>query len=484
MTDENPPAPRSPGEDLHVPESEPTDTSAAVAQSAATGAVDAASAALDVVNSTVVQSAQAAAEAATVKSSGARASLVAMQARTSALPTVRGIEAIRSSGIVEVQRKLQAAYRVDLPAASGLANITDVLAKVSSASQGITATSWYQDYLERTRHLSGAMSVIDTSTFRGPHMAAMAATLTAANAHKGLLGGMTANAGVFDTLTKVLAKTQSAAATAHAVSMTAAVASGWREQMMSSIDTRELLLLKASAAAPQRRLLSARPLSAYDRYLDGLPLDDLLPGPAEEAREVFTATRTYGFGVDALVATDVLLSPLEADDVEEIIEVVRGEVIEPWEEARGSIAGDLRDRLQAIDPTIANLYVGAWDQFAARRPGHLESASHLANEVLSRVLRTLAPDADVRAWAAGANIPAKEIEHDGRVTRKARLRFIKREASRSERSLLVGEVDALTKAAEGLIGRLNAGKHDSVGTVMTLRTNLVTFEAVLLRILD
>lgn len=485
MTDENPPAaPASPDEDQLAMELEPTATSASLAQSGSPAAAKAASAALDVVNSPAMRNAQAAAQAATMQSAGAMANLMATQARVNALPTLRGIEAIRSPGIVEAQRKLQAAYRVDLPAASGLANVADVLAKVSSASQGLTAMSWYQDYLERTQHLSAALSVIDTSAFRGPHMAALAASFTAADAHKGLLGGMAANAGVSDTLAKVLASTQNVAATAHAAGTAAGVVAGWREQMLSSIDTRELLLLKASAAAPRRRLLSARPLSAYDRYLDGLPLNDLLARDTGDARRVLTASRTYGFGVDALVATDALLSPLEADVVDEVVEVVRGEVVEPWEEARGSIAGDLRDRLQAIDPTIANLYVGAWDQLAVRGPGHLESASHLANEVLSRVLRTLAPDAAVRAWAVDANIPAKEIEHEGRVTRKARLRFIKREASRSERSLLIGEVDALSKAAEGLIGRLNAGKHDSVGTVMTLRTNLVTFEAVLLRILD
>lgn len=250
--------------------------------------------------------------------------------------------------------------------------------------------------------------------------------------------------------------------------------------MLDSVDTRKLLLLRAATAAHTRKLTSARSLTALDRYLGDLPHIDNHDDKPGAAR---SASRTYGFGVDALVAQDALLATLDANDLEEIVDVVEVDIIQRWSQARNDVADELRDRLRYIHPKLAALYVGAWDQFVAQGPGHLESVCNLGAEVLSRILRTLAPDDDVRVGSRGRQAHRRgRSRRQGRPQGAASLHQAASQQDRAESPVI--EVDVLGRATEALVARFNAGKHESVGDLAALRSNLVTLDSVLVRILD
>lgn len=365
-------------------------------------------------------------------------------------------------------------FNADLAAVAGLSRANDIVSALSNFGPDFSALSALSKIDFDTRPaLLDALATIDVSAFKHAHLGALAESFSALDVTPTLLGGLAANAGIADTLATFAAAT-------HA-GLGAGLAAQFGEQMLASVDTRDWLLMAATTAAPKRDLISARPLTAFDRYLDHLPLADV---DDERARTVFSAGRTHGFTVDALVAHDALMSPMDADELEEVIEVVQGEVVEPWLEARVEVAGHLRSRLSAIDPKLAELYVGAWDALGQARPGYLEASCHLANEALGRVMHQLAPDDQVRAWASLTGVPAKEVESSGRLTRKIRLRYILRDASRDERRLLLNDVEAISTSTEALVNRFNAGKHASTGTNVTLRANLMTLEGVLTRILN
>jgi len=68
------------------------------------------------------------------------------------------------------------------------------------------------------------------------------------------------------------------------------------------------------------------------------------------------------------------------------------------------------------------------------------------------------------------------------VTRRIRLRYLFATGSKSERRLVVAEVEAIDKSVEALVVRLNAGKHASEADLAVCRAHLCSVEAVLLHL--
>lgn len=364
----------------------------------------------------------------------------------------------------------------DWKAASGLADISKIVAQFGSANQALTTFSAL-DRIDTRSNLLSAMSSIDAGAFRHADLGGLAAAMSALDVNKTLLGSLAANASIHQTLGQFVAASRS-----NLMADLEGITDQWSQHMLDQVGARELLLLKATGADPLRRLLSARPLTAFSRYLDGFPHD---PSGGARVRDTLAAGKTHGFVVDSLVAGDALLSPLDADERDEVIDIFESGIIEPWQEARAESGADLGARLAAVDPKLEEMYRGAWETLGAKRPGYVEATCHLAVEVLGRALHHLARDEDVRTWASQNGYKLKDIEsQNGNLTRKIRLRYILRTGSRDERNLVVANVDALLKTADLLIGRLNAGRHNSVGTDVLLRGNLFCLEAVLFHIFN
>lgn len=266
--------------------------------------------------------------------------------------------------------------------------------------------------------------------------------------------------------------------------------SGLTAEWDQSIQTREWLLLAASAGLPATKLLSAAPLDAYTKAVGRLVEDMSLALPEDESGLVTAVKlgsplgfrRLHGRAIDSLVASDALLSPLSPGALDEVVEVVESKVIEPWNRARENVAGELHDRLAAINPKLAELLMGAWDTLDRQGHGYLEATCHLILEALQRTLTACAPDDGVLAWAKENHIPMDEVTASGRVTRRARIRFIYR-GRKDERVLVTKEVEAVEASVDILVKRLNAGKHASAGDLTAVRANLTSVESVLIRIL-
>lgn len=293
-----------------------------------------------------------------------------------------------------------------------------------------------------------------------PAVAGLAARYEAAGISTTVLGGLRANfaiAGLADQLTEINPLRQLA------------------QQMIERADTRSWLLATAVAAAPHRRLLSARPLSVFQQLMDRLANGDAAALP--------TFTRSHEPAVDALVARDVLVRPLDSDDLDEVIDVVEHEIIDVWQEARSQTGADLHGLLAAINPKLAELFCGSWHTLGMGGPGAIESTCHLILETLQRTLRALAPDKTVIEWAAGTGLSLDQVTDGNNVTQSARLRYALR-GRKGERKLVVAEVEAVCASVGELVGRLNAGKHASAGDLAAVRANLLATESVLLRVLQ
>ena len=198
------------------------------------------------------------------------------------------------------------------------------------------------------------------------------------------------------------------------------------------------------------------------------------------------ATRQHGDAVSGLVAGDVITRSLAAaDSNDDVLDIVEADVIAPWLSARSAGAEDLNHDLAGIDPKLAELHRGAWTQLSQREDGWLESASHLATEVVSRLIRELAPDTAVARWAEDVGLSRDSLMADGRFTRAARLKYISRNLEhKSEQRLLVAEADDLAKITTQLIVVTNGGKHASIGADSTVRANLLSVEAIATRLLS
>lgn len=252
------------------------------------------------------------------------------------------------------------------------------------------------------------------------------------------------------------------------------------DQFARQVGARNWLLtstaLNNAVAVP---LLATAPLGTYEQMLHRLHRSSV---GRRDDDDILRLASTHGDGVTALVARDALVASNDKQ-LAELTAAVEVEVVEPWRAARARAGEELQAMLAAVDPKLAALFRGSWEAVDREGPGYLESGCHLILEGLQRTLTRLAPEQELRDWAAETGQRWHDLSADGRPTRKARIRYAMRNRS-GERKLVAAEVEAVCASVDELAGRLNAGKHASVGSAAVLRANLVSTEAVLLRLLS
>ena len=154
----------------------------------------------------------------------------------------------------------------------------------------------------------------------------------------------------------------------------------------------------------------------------------VLPGAT---REIYTTS----FAIEALCPWD------ERDDDEAETEIQL--VAEAELETSGCIA-----LLQQVGPGLARPYIGARD---ALQGDNADRARHILSslrELWSHLLRRLAPDDLVTAWIPGVS-NQKDLLHEGRPTRRARVLYVCRELNNDPLTdFLMHDTRALVKLIE------------------------------------
>jgi hypothetical protein len=127
----------------------------------------------------------------------------------------------------------------------------------------------------------------------------------------------------------------------------------------------------------------------------------VLPGAA---RELFTT----GYALEAIYL------PNRSDNEREQFE---GQLIADAKQE----ASDCLALLQAVDPDLAQPYMGAYDAMRDRNADRTRHILSSLRELWNHLLRCLAPDEHVRAWVPK---DGKELLHKGSPTRKARILYV------------------------------------------------------------
>ncbi len=123
-------------------------------------------------------------------------------------------------------------------------------------------------------------------------------------------------------------------------------------------------------------------------------------------------------------------------------------------ELRASVIGD---QLVSIDPDLHARWGGALYALSPQNPDAARHFCTSSREILTRILDTAAPDAEVLA----AN-PTSETTRDGQVTRRARIEHCLRRRGNDEAELVDFVEDDLDDVI-ALFGDFNDGTHGSAG---------------------
>ncbi len=149
--------------------------------------------------------------------------------------------------------------------------------------------------------------------------------------------------------------------------------------------------------------------------------DYSLPGGA---REVFAT----GYALDA-VRPSRIPGPVRRADMESLAADLEAEV---------SVCASL---LEAVDPALVAPYIGAHEALRGEHPDRARHVESSLRELWGHLLRRLAPDEDVLAWIPPGH---EELLHDGKPTRRARVKFICRKVDHGPLTAFVDkDVDAL-----------------------------------------
>ena len=147
---------------------------------------------------------------------------------------------------------------------------------------------------------------------------------------------------------------------------------------------------------------------------------------AESQREISDITRLPAFvfpgatrEIDTtILAIEALCPRDERDDDEAETEIQL--VAEAEQETSGCIV-----LLEQVGPGLARLYIGARDALYSNNPDRARHILISLRELWSHLLRRLAPDDLVTAWILETN--QKDLLHEGRPTRRARILYVCRE---------------------------------------------------------
>jgi hypothetical protein len=184
-------------------------------------------------------------------------------------------------------------------------------------------------------------------------------------------------------------------------------------------------------------------------------------------------------GVAGFAAFDVAVRDDVASDTIERVEI---DVLSPWRDGPQAVREGLLRRLEEIDPELANLLIGAWDEAMNAGPAAVVKMTTCAVELIERVLRALAGDIEVRQWYSETGRPKMEIDDNGRPTYAARARYVLE--GKQERRLVVSQIDAVVSQVAPLRGIFQGGKHASAGSIASFQSHLLSTEALLMQLLS
>jgi hypothetical protein len=217
--------------------------------------------------------------------------------------------------------------------------------------------------------------------------------------------------------------------------------------------------------------ISGKPLGLWEEYVETLPAD-----PDDRVLRAMVATGSAGLG---LFGADVLESGIDDTDFLDLaVERVETDVLAPWGRARLRAAGELYDRLAAIDPTVPDLLRGAWEEIDRDGPAAASKAAHCLVEALDRTLRVAAPEDAVRVWHAANRRSTSEFGDRGQVTRPLRVMYLAAQIGGAKK-VVIAQYESLTTLLTPLHGRLEGVKHASTADVTAVRSLLLTVEGFL-----
>lgn len=232
------------------------------------------------------------------------------------------------------------------------------------------------------------------------------------------------------------------------------------EQLFSGLDLdslRQAIALPNSVISNLEHVLRDV-TSTYERLVDSIqtiPEVARLPmfSLSGATREIFTT----GYALDAICVCE----EFEVDDTDKIQLVAEVE-----QETSHCIA-----LLQKVDPALARPYIGARDALHSRNADKIRHILASLRELWNHLLRRLAPDERVIEWLRGDN---KELLHDGRPTRKARVLYVCRNLNHGPLTdFLVQDTRALVTLVEffNRVHELNPKLTDEQLRALLLRTD-------------
>ncbi|GIF10334.1 hypothetical protein [Actinoplanes teichomyceticus] len=156
-----------------------------------------------------------------------------------------------------------------------------------------------------------------------------------------------------------------------------------------------------------------------------------------------------GSVVGGIIGGDLLLAT-EDGDAEELAGDIGAQVVEPWHAGTVAARTELHAALRAIDPSIADFLIGAWEDVERKGAAAASKIAHCVVEAVDHTLRALAaPDAAAAWLRRDGRSPAKTDFDGGKPTRRGRIAYALRD--RPGDRLLVQNQEA---ALAGLVAQL------------------------------
>lgn len=214
----------------------------------------------------------------------------------------------------------------------------------------------------------------------------------------------------------------------------------------------------------------------YDAYLDGLPARPI-------ARRA-TVARLGGDAQSGLLVAEALTAEIDDEEREDLTERFSVVTLEAWQTGPATAREELFAALDELGPDLSGWLKAAWDNI--ERDGH-KAASMVANstvECIDRTLRVLSRAEDVAAWIAEQGGPKPGWADDkARPTRRAKIMYAMRNRSKRDTDLAVGQVEALAKLLQELVGDFQSVKHAEATSIVVMRNWVLSTEAALSQLL-
>lgn len=186
------------------------------------------------------------------------------------------------------------------------------------------------------------------------------------------------------------------------------------------------------------------------------------------------ATRSF-------VEIDLLESCKGSDEVGEAVDLVEVDLVDISNQERIATAGMLMKLLTDLDPTIAELLRGAWEELALPRAAAVSKIANCAVEAIDRTFRAAAPDDVALPWV-NEHQDLKRSLNDGKLTRALRAAYVFRQRP-SERRLLLAEERNFATSTRLIHSNLESAKHGDSVDLNQVRSLLIAAESLLTQLL-